>query len=183
MRNCLSKYITPNGLGGHLTSDFKSATLITLVSMCILSLMFMVASEAMAASKWPQTSYDLRFEISNLDYPGIYVHIASNSHFGDLWGHGGHQMASEVTFSVRFELIVLNVSMSLWPLTVTFHLIFPGEEGGQIWPIDFVSSTKVKSHKLPKLHSSSTLSIGYKSNLIRATYESSYFLGENKSQD
>ena len=43
-----SKYITPNDLGGHLTSDLISATLITLVSMCILPL---TASEAMAASK------------------------------------------------------------------------------------------------------------------------------------
>ena len=64
-----SKYITQNDLGGHLTSDLKSATLITLVSMCILPLM---TSEAMAASKQPQRSYDYRFEIGNLDYPGIY---------------------------------------------------------------------------------------------------------------
>ena len=28
--------------------------------------------------------YDLRFEISNLNYPGIDVHIASNSFFGSL---------------------------------------------------------------------------------------------------
>ena len=53
--NYPSKYITPNDLGGHLTSDLKSATLITLVSMCILPLM---ASEAMAASKQPWKSYD-----------------------------------------------------------------------------------------------------------------------------
>ena len=31
--NYPSKYITPNDLGGHLTSDLKSATLITLVSI------------------------------------------------------------------------------------------------------------------------------------------------------
>ena len=78
-----------NGLGGHVTSDFKSTTLITLVLMCILPLM---ASEAMAASKWPQRLYDLKFEINNLDYPGIDVHIASN----DLRGHGSLQMTSEV---------------------------------------------------------------------------------------
>ena len=54
--NYPSKYITPNDLGGHLTSDLKSATLITLVSMCILPLM---ASEAMAASNKPRRSYDL----------------------------------------------------------------------------------------------------------------------------
>ena len=34
--NYPSEYITPNDLGGHLTSYLKSATLITLVSMCIL---------------------------------------------------------------------------------------------------------------------------------------------------
>ena len=76
-----------NDLRGHLTSDLKSATLITLVSMCILpptASEAMMASEAMAASKRPQRSYDLRFDISNLDYPGIHAHIASNSHFGGL---------------------------------------------------------------------------------------------------
>ena len=49
-----------------MTSDLKSATFITLVSMCMLP---PTASEAMAASKRPQRSYDLRFEIRNLDYP------------------------------------------------------------------------------------------------------------------
>ena len=63
-------------------------TLITLVSMCILPLM---ASEVMAASKRPQRSCDLRFEIRNPDYPGIHVHIAYNG----LRGHGGLQMTSE----------------------------------------------------------------------------------------
>ena len=72
-----------------MTSDLTSATLITLVSMCILS---PTASEAMAASKQPQRSYDLRFEISNLEYPGIYVHIVSNN----LRGHGGLQTTSKV---------------------------------------------------------------------------------------
>ena len=51
--NYPSKYITPNSLGGHLTSDLKSATLITLVSMCILPL---TASKAMVASKGPRRS-------------------------------------------------------------------------------------------------------------------------------
>ena len=87
--NYPSKYITPNDLGGHLTSDLKSATLITLVSMCILPL---TASEAMAASKQPRWSNDLRFDISKLDYPGIHVHIA----FNGLRGHGGLQTTSEV---------------------------------------------------------------------------------------
>ena len=80
---------TLNYLGGHLTSYLKSATLITLVFMCILPQM---ASEAMATSKQPRRSFDLRFEISNLDYPGIHVHIASNG----LRGHGDLLMTSEV---------------------------------------------------------------------------------------
>ena len=78
---------TLNYLGGHLTSYLKSATLITLVSMCILPPMAseaMMASEATAASKQPQRSYDIRVDISNLEYPGIHAHIASNSHFGGL---------------------------------------------------------------------------------------------------
>ena len=40
------------------------------------------------------------FEISNLNYPGIYVHVASNSHLGGLWG----QMTSEVTSDLKIEL-------------------------------------------------------------------------------
>ena len=55
----------------HCCSRLRS----TLVSMCIFPPM---ASEAMATSKRPLRSFDLRLEISNLDYPGIHVHIASN---------------------------------------------------------------------------------------------------------
>jgi len=50
---------------------------------------------------------DLRFEISNLSYHGIDVHIASNSYFGGLWGHGSLQTASlapEVKFDLKFEI-------------------------------------------------------------------------------
>ena len=65
-----------------MTSDLKSATLITLVSMWILP---PTTSEAMVATKRPRRSYDFRFDISNLYYPGIHVHIASNG----LRGHGG----------------------------------------------------------------------------------------------
>ena len=51
-----------------------------------------MAFKTMAASKPPQRSYDLEFEISNIDYPVIYVHNASNS----LRGYGGLQTTSEV---------------------------------------------------------------------------------------
>ena len=66
--------------------------------MCILPQM---ASEAKAASKRPQRSLELRFEISNYDYPGIHVRIASNGLRGHdgLRGHGGLQTTSEVMTS------------------------------------------------------------------------------------
>ena len=78
-----------------MTSDLTSAIFITLVFMCIMT---SKASEAMAASKRPWRSFDLRFEISNLDYPGIHVHIASNGLRGHdgLRGHGSLQTTSEV---------------------------------------------------------------------------------------
>ena len=65
-----------------MTSNLKSLILINLVLMCIVPPM---ASWAMAASKQPRRSYDLRFEISNFEYPGIHVHISSHG----LRGHGG----------------------------------------------------------------------------------------------
>ena len=106
MRCCMiSINPTLNYLGGHLTSYLKSATLITLVFMCILPQM---SSEAMATSKRPQRSFDLRFEISNLDYPGIHVPVASNCHIDDLQGHDSLQPASEVTNDLRIELSDLN---------------------------------------------------------------------------
>ena len=74
-----------------------------MVSMCILPPMAseaMTASEATAASKSPQKSYDLRFDISNLDYHGIHVHIASNG----LRGHGGLKTTSEVTYDLKIHL-------------------------------------------------------------------------------
>ena len=60
----------------------------------------MAASKAMAASKRPQRSYDLRFDISNHDYPGIHVHIASNA----LRGHGSLQTTSKVTSDLGMAL-------------------------------------------------------------------------------
>ena len=54
----------------------------------------------MVASKSPWRSYELRFEISNLTYPGIHVHIASNG----FRGHGGLQTASEVTSDLKIQL-------------------------------------------------------------------------------
>ena len=61
-----------------------------LVSMYILHLTaILVTSESMAASKWPPMpsgfKFDLRLQISNLNYSGIHVHNASiEQPFGGL---------------------------------------------------------------------------------------------------
>ena len=55
-----------------------------------------------------EVKFDLIFEISNLDCPGIHVHVASNSHIVDLRGHGSLQTASEVTNGLGIELSGLN---------------------------------------------------------------------------
>ena len=49
-------------------------------------------------------NFNLRFEISNLNYPGNYVHVL----FGGLRGHEGLQMTSEVATDLKFEIIGLN---------------------------------------------------------------------------
>ena len=51
---------------------------------------------------------DFIFEISSLNYPGIYVHVASKSHIGGLWVHDGLQMTSEVTSDLKVEASDLN---------------------------------------------------------------------------
>ena len=77
----------------------------------------LVASEAMAAFKCPRRSYDLRLETSNLDYPSIHVHIASNSH-GGLRGHGSLQTASKVKSDLGIQLSDNSVTLHM------FHLSF-----------------------------------------------------------
>ena len=111
----------PNVLRNQVWPQIKSATSIILVSMCIFPLTAilvaseaMVAPEATAASKQPQylnglssaVKFNLRFVISNLNYPCISIqgHFASNSHFGGLWGHGGLQMSSGFKFDLGFEI-------------------------------------------------------------------------------
>ena len=59
-------------LRSDMTSNLKSATSITLASICILDLL--VALEAMATSEAVVASevrYDLVFDISNISYPVI----------------------------------------------------------------------------------------------------------------
>ena len=53
-------------------------------------------------------NFNLRFETSNLNYPGNYVHVVLNTLFGGLRGHEGLQMTSEVATDLKFELSGLN---------------------------------------------------------------------------
>ena len=73
-----------------------------------------------------KTQFDLRFGPSNLDYPGIHVHVASNSHFDYLWGHGGRQTAWEVTYDLGIELSDLNY------LSIHVH-IASNSHFGDLW--------------------------------------------------
>ena len=66
------------------------------------------ALEAKTALEAFEDKIDLRFDTSNLNYPGIYVHIAWNSHLDGLRGHSGLQMTSEVNLDLKFELSGLN---------------------------------------------------------------------------
>ena len=55
-----------------------------------------------------ELKFNLRFQISNLNYPGIIVDVVSNSHLGGLRGYGGLQTALEVTSDLIIELSDLN---------------------------------------------------------------------------
>ena len=56
------------------------------LGICILPrITILVASKRpQMASMASEFKFDLKFEISNLNYPSIIVHVASNSHFGGL---------------------------------------------------------------------------------------------------
>ena len=69
---------------------------------------YLKASEVIKASMTSEVKFDLRFEISNLNYHGNNVHAASNSHIVDLIGHGSLQTALEVVSGLRMELSDLN---------------------------------------------------------------------------
>ena len=63
----------------------------------------------------------LRFETSNLNYPGIHMHVASENHFHGLRDSSGLQMTSEAMFEVRFELSGLNYVRSYDCLASNCH--------------------------------------------------------------
>ena len=131
-----------------MTSDLTSATLITLVSMCILPPMAsedMTASEAVAASKRPRRSYDLRIDIINLNYPGIHVLIASNG----LRGHGGHQTTLEVTSDLKIQLSDLGYLCSHGSLASKgLHEINDTQAEEVYLPLTCVASPQVKTSRM-----------------------------------
>ena len=55
-----------------------------MTSITFESLSILPRINILMASMASEFKFDLRFEISNLNYPGIIVHVASNSHFGGL---------------------------------------------------------------------------------------------------
>ena len=66
-------------------------------------------------------NFKLRFEISNLNYPGNYVHVVLNTLFGGLRGHEGLQMTSEVATDLKFEISGLNNPCSSASLASKCH--------------------------------------------------------------
>ena len=107
------------------------------------------ASKAMAASKQPRRSYDTRFEIGNPDYPGIHVHVASNSHFGGVWGHGDLQMTSEVASDLGIELLDLHYLCSCVSLAskCLYELNATTTQEAKHDPLTCVASPQVKTKR------------------------------------
>ena len=84
--------------------------------------------------------YGLRYEISNLNYHGIGVDIASNSFLGSLWGHGGLQMSS-IASEVKFE-----ISNLTYP-GIHVHVASYSHFGG-LWGCGGLQMTSVATHDL-----------------------------------
>ena len=103
-----------------------------------------------------EVTSDLKFEISNINYPGNNVHVVLNTLFSGLRGHEGLQMTSEVTSDLKFELSGLNNPSSsafLAPKCFSELNVPGGRKKGQISSIDLLASPQVKSqasyyHKL-----------------------------------
>ena len=77
-----------------------------------------------------EVRYDLRIELSDLDYPDIHVHIASNIHFCGIRGHCSLQTASKEPRRSHpasdlnlVTSITYYVAMLFWPLMATISRI------------------------------------------------------------
>ena len=110
-------------------------------------------------------NFNLRFEISNLNYPGKYVHVVLNTLFGGLRGHEGLQMTSEVATDLKFEISGLNNPCSSAPL-VSIVLCLTNLDGSQISSIDLLASPQVKMVLRPRPR--------YRFEYLRATSKSTH---------
>ena len=90
-----------------------------------------------------EVTYDLRTEISDLNYPGIHAMLPLTAILvaSKAMAASKRPRRSHLTSELNSVTLITYVPISLWPLTVTIHLIFPE---GQTPSIDFVSSTEVK---------------------------------------
>ena len=84
-----------------------------------------------------------KFDLGNLNYPSINVHIANNSHFGGLWGRDSLQMASEVKSDLWIQLNDLDYIWSSGPLAFNL-LIFQESQEAKCHPLTCVASPQVK---------------------------------------
>ena len=57
------------------------------------------------ASMASEVTFDLRFEISNLNYPGIHMHVAPNSHFGGLQMPSRSHLASKLNSLISITML------------------------------------------------------------------------------
>ena len=90
-----------------------------------------------------EVKFDLRFEISNLIYPGIRVHVASNVHFGGLWGCDSLQMTSEDTYDLIFELIDPNyLCWHVFLACKCYQIQFDRRPKMTHWPACFAAGKK-----------------------------------------
>ena len=73
---------------------YSNVNIISFVKFIFLWSAILKALILVMAQMISNIKFDLAFEISNVDYPGIHAHIVYNSLFGGLWSHGSLQTAS-----------------------------------------------------------------------------------------
>ena len=64
-----------------MASDLRPATSITLESICIL-LLKATYRDSSGLQMTSEVKAELRIDLSDLNYPGIHVHVASSGRFG-----------------------------------------------------------------------------------------------------
>ena len=75
----------------------------------------------------PEVQFDLKFETSNLDYPGINgdiaIFVVSEAVAASKWPRRSH-----LTSELNLVTSITYVAMLLWLLAASSDLILPGEE-------------------------------------------------------